>query len=218
MTTHQDKIKVIFADDDRIVREGLMRLITQESDMIVVDQAKNGMELLDKIRKPGVNLDIVLLDLEMPEKGGLAVMDDLKVEFPNLPILILSVNSEAEYAERCFKKGASGYLYKLGDLESLVEAIRQVAQGKKFVSQKLAEKIAFDLGGHSKKQPHETLSSREFQVFCLIVRGKSVHEISDELSISEATIRTYRARILEKMEMKNNTELIHYAFKNKILK
>lgn len=218
MTADHEKIKVIIADDDRIVREGLVQMISQAPDMTVVDQAEDGIELLDKIRKGNLDLDMVLLDLDMPKKDGLAVLDDLKVEFPNLPILILSVNKEAEFAEPCFKKGASGYLYKLGPLESLVEAIRQVAKGKKFISKDLAEKIACDLDGDTKKQLHETLSPREFQVFYLIVRGKSIQEISGELSIEAVTIRTYRGRILEKMEMKTNTELIHYAFQHGILK
>ena len=216
MSTNQDKIKVIIADDDRIIREGFVHIISQTPDITVVDKAKDGMELLDKIRT--LDLDMVLLDLDMPEKSGWEVMRQLKLEYPELPIIIFSVHPEEEYAVPCFKEGASGYLNKLGPLDSLVDAIHQVAKGEKFISPRLAKKIAFDLCDDTKKQPHESLSPREFQVFCLIASGKSVNEISDELSLSAATVSTYRARVLEKMKMKKNAELIHYAFQHGILK
>ena len=216
MTTHQDKIKIIIADDHPIVREGLVQIISTAPDMTVVEQADNGMELLDKIRT--LDLDMVLLDLDMPEKSGWDVMRQLKVEKPNLPIIILSVNPEEEYGEACFRDGASGYLNKLAPVELVLKAIRQVAQGKKFISLKLAEKIASRLGGDTEKPPHETLSSREFEVFRLIASGKSVHKIAGELSLSPATISTYRTRILEKMSLNSNAELTRYAFQRGILK
>jgi len=214
--THHDKIKIIIADDHPVVREGLVQIISQTPDMTVVEQADDGMELLDKIRS--MDLDMVLMDLDMPEKNGWDVMRQLKVEFPNLPILILSVSSEDEYAVECFRDGASGYLNKQSSLGLLVEAIRKVVQGEKFISPHLAKKIAFDLGRDTEKQPHETLSTREFQVFCLIASGKSVHDISGELSVSAATISTYRTRILKKMNLNGNVQLTHYAFKHRILK
>jgi len=193
-----DKIKIIIADDHPLVREGLVQIISQVPDMTVVEQASDGIELLDKIRS--LDLDMVLMDLDMPKKNGWDVMRQLKVEFPNLPIIILSVGSEEEFAVECFRDGASGYLDKQSSLGLLVEAIRKVAQGEKFISPHLAKKIAFDLGRDTEKQPHENLSTREFQVFCLIASGKPLTEISGELSVSPATISTYRTRILKKNE------------------
>ncbi len=214
--TNHDKIKVIIADDHPIIREGLIQILSQAPDITVVEQADDGIELLDKIRS--LDLDMVLMDLDMPKKSGWDVMRQLKVELPNLPIIILSVGSEEEFAVECFKDGASGYLNKQTSLGLLVEAIRKVAQGEKFISPHLAKKIAFDLGRDTEKQPHENLSTREFQVFCLIASGKSVKEISGELSLSAATISTYRTRLLKKMSLNSNAQLIHYAFKHRILK
>ncbi len=214
--TNHDKIKVIIADDHPIIREGLIQILSQAPDITVVEQADDGVELLDKIRS--LDLDMVLMDLDMPNKSGWDVMRQLKVEFPNLPIIILSVGSEEEFAVECFRDGASGYLNKQTSLGLLVEAIRKVAQGEKFISPHLAKKIAFDLGRDTEKQPHENLSTREFQVFCLIASGKSSKEISGELSVSAATISTYRTRILKKMSLNSNAQLIHYAFKYGVLK
>lgn len=214
--THHDPIKIILADDHPVVREGLMQIISQAPDMTVVGEADDGVELLDKIRT--LDLDMVLMDLDMPNKSGWDVMRQLKVEFPNLPIIILSVGPEEEYAVECFRDGASAYLNKQSSLGLLVEAIRKVAQGEKFISPHLAKKIAFDLGRDTEKQPHETLSTREFQVFCLIASGKPLKEICGELSVSAATISTYRARILKKMNLNGNVQLTHYAFKHGILK
>ncbi|MEE8268532.1 MAG: response regulator transcription factor [Nitrospinaceae bacterium] len=218
MTTDPKKTKIIIADDHAVVREGLLQIISQETDMTVVEQADDGMKLLDKIRTLDPDLDIVLLDLDMPEKNGWDVMRQLKVEFPNLRIIILSASAEEDYAKLCFKEGASGYLDKVSSLELVVKAIRKVAKGEKFISTELAETIAINEIVCDGKQPHETLSPREFQVFCLIASGKSVNEIAGELSLSAATISTYRARILEKMDLKSNAELIRYAFQHGILK
>lgn len=216
MATHHDKIKIIIADDHAVVREGLLKVFSQTPDMTVVEQAKNGMELLDKVRS--LELDLVLLDLDMPEKNGWDVMRQLKVEFPKLPIIILSASAEEDYAKLCFREGASGYLDKVSSLELVVEAIRQVSQGNKFISPNLAETIAINELVCDGKQPHETLSSREFEVFRLIGLGKSVNEISDELSLSAATISTYRTRILKKLDVTSNAQLIRYAYQHGILK
>lgn len=216
MTTHHKKIKIVIADDHAIVREGLVQIISTAPDMTVVDQASNGNELLDKIRT--LDLDMVLLDLDMPEKSGWDVMRQLKVEKPDLPIIILSVNPEEEYGEACFRDGASGYLNKLAPLELVLKAIRQVSQGKKFISLKLAEKIASRLGGDPEKPAKKSLSSRELEVFRLIASGKSVQKIAEELSLSPATISTYRTRILEKLKLSSNAELTRYAFQIGIMK
>ena len=216
MTTHHDIIKIIIADDHAIVRKGLLQIISSEPDMTVIEQADNGKELLDKIRL--LDPDMVLLDLDMPEKSGWEVMRQLKVEKPTLPIIILSVNPEEEYGEACFRDGASGYLNKLAPLELVLKAIRQVAQGKKYISPKLAEKFASRLGSDPDKPPHKNLSSRELEVFRLIASGKSVKIIAEELSLSPATISTYRARILEKLSLRSNAELTRYAFQLGIMR
>ncbi len=211
----QEQIRVIIADDHAVVRKGLVQVISETDDISVIGQAENGNELLEKIR--ALNLDVVVMDIGMPEKSGWDVMIQLKTECPNLPVIILSVFPEEDYAVKFFQAGASGYLNKTAAPELLVEAIRKVAGGGRFISPDLAEKLAFELGEDRKKLAHESLSPREFQVFCLIASGKTVKEISKELSLSVPTISTYRARILEKMDLKSNAQLTHYAFKNKLL-
>ena len=211
----QEKIKIIIADDHAIVRKGLIQVISEIQDFSVVDEAENGNELLEKIRV--LDLDVVVMDIGMPEKSGWDVIAQLKIEYPQLPVIILSVFPEEDYAVKFFQAGASGYLNKTAAPELLVEAIRKVANGGKFVSPNLAEKLAFEITDESNKKPHATLSPREFQVLCLIGSGKTVKEISMELSLSVPTISTYRARILEKMDLKTNAQLTHYAFKNKLL-
>ena len=216
MSNIKDKIKVFIADDHAFVRKGLVQVISDTPDMLVVGEAENGMDLLTKV--PKLEIDIVVMDLDMPEKSGWDVIVQLKMDLPHLPVIILSVYPEEDYALKFFKAGASGYLNKTSAPEQLVEAIRKVIRGGKFISPSLAEKIAFDLGQDENKLPHEKLSHREFQVFHMIASGKSVKNISEELSLSVPTISTHRAHILEKMSLKSTAELIHYAFKNGILK
>jgi DNA-binding NarL/FixJ family response regulator len=216
MTDIKDKIKVFIADDHSIVRRGLVQVISDTPDMLVVGEAENGNELLTKVKK--FKIDVVVMDLDMPEKSGWEVIIQLQVDLPKIPVIILSVYPEDDYASIFFQAGASGYLNKTSAPELLVEAIRKVVQGGKFISPSLAEKLALDLGKDKKFLPHETLSHREFQVFHLIVTGVSVKKISEELSLSVATINTHRSHMLKKMGISSNAELIHYAFKNGILK
>lgn len=211
----QEQIRVVIADDHAIVRKGLVQIISETNDISVIGEAGNGNELLEKIA--ALNLDVVVMDIEMPGKSGWDVMIQLKIEWPRLPVIILSIFPEEDYAVKFFQAGASGYLNKSAAPELLVEAIRKVASGGKFISLNLAEKLAFELGADRRKSPHESLSPREFQVLCMIASGKTVKEISKELSLSVPTISTYRARILEKMGMKSNAQLTNYAFKNKLL-
>jgi len=211
----KNKIKIIIADDHAFLRKGLIQIISETSDLAVVAEAANGEELLEKIRK--LELDVVVMDVEMPKKSGWDVMLQLKIEYPKLPVIILSVFSEEDYAIKFFKAGASGYLTKTSAPELLVEAIRKVSRGGRFISPNLAELLAFELGQDTQKKPHENLSPREFQVFTMIASGKTVKEIANELSLSIPTISTHRAHILEKMNMKTNARLTHYAFKNNIL-
>ena len=216
MTNIKNKIKVFITDDHAIVRRGLVQVISDTPDMVVVGEAENGNELITKVKN--MEIDILVMDLDMPGKTGWDVIIQLNIDLPQLPVIILSVYPEEDYALKFFKAGASGYLNKTSAPEQLVEAIRKVTRGGKFISPSLAEKLAFDLVKDENKLPHEKLSHREFQVFHMIASGKSVKQISEELSLSVPTISTHRSHILEKMALKTNAELIHYAFKNGILK
>jgi len=201
-------IKVIIVDDHPVVRRGLKQIIEDEPDMEVAGEAKNAGECFSLVRKTDCTL--VLLDITLPDRSGFDVLKQLKYEHPNLPILILSVHPEDQYGLRFIKAGASGYLMKEGAPDELVKAIRKVNAGGKYVSASLAEKLVSHLGAFD-KPPHENLSDREFQILCLIAGGKSLKGIADELCISEKTVSTYRSRIMEKMRMSTNSDLIHYA-------
>ena len=214
--SHREKIKVIIADDHPVVREGLVQIISDTPDLIVAGEAENGAELLEKIRK--LDLDVVVLDIDMPKKNGWEVVVHLNAEYPKLPIIILSGFSEDDYAVQFLKAGASGYLNKIDAIKDIADAIRKVAGGGKYISQNIAEKLASDLGKNTEQKPHETLSPREFQIFFMIASGTSVKEISEELSLSVPTISSYRARMLEKMALNSNTQVVNYAFRNGILK
>jgi len=204
-------IKILIADDHAIVREGLKQIISGTPDMAVVAEASNGEDVLEKVSAN--KYDVILLDISMPGRSGLDILRQLKIEKPKLPIMMLSVHPEEQYAVRALRAGASGYLTKESAPDELIAAIRKISQGRKYVSSSLAEKLAYELGIDVKKPRHEVLSDREFQVMCMFASGKTVKEIATELSISIPTIRTYRIRILEKMKMKNIAEIIHYAVK-----
>jgi DNA-binding NarL/FixJ family response regulator len=205
-------IKILTADDHPIVRQGLKQILSEESDMGVFGEAQNSQEVLELVQKQ--DWDIVILDITMPGRGGIDVLKELKHQYPKLPVLMLSVHPEDQYAVRALKAHASGYMTKDSAPEELVKAIRKILRGGKYISSTLAEKLAFDLETETEKPLHETLSDREHQVLLMIASGKTVSKIAEELSLSVKTIDTYRARILEKMKMKTNAELTHYAIKN----
>lgn len=208
-------IKILVADDHPIVRQGLKQILSEYPDMTVADEAGNGKEVLSKIAKK--DYDIVLLDISMPGRNGLDILKELKTKKPKLPVLVLSIYPEDQYAVRVLKLGAAGYLTKESVPEELVAAIRKVARGRKYVSNYLAEKLASDLEINAEKPLHENLSDREYQVMFMIASGKRLKEISEELSLSIKTISTYRSRIMDKMKMKNNAELIRYALQNSLV-
>ncbi|MBI5641386.1 MAG: response regulator transcription factor [Nitrospirae bacterium] len=192
-------IRILIADDHTIVREGLKQILAETPDMIATGEASNGQEALDKATKD--DFDVLLLDISMPGRSGLDILKQLRTEKPRLAVLILSMYSEEQYAIRALRAGASGYMTKESAPDELIEAIRKVALGRKYVSPSLAEKLAFNLEAGSDRLPHESLSDREYQVMCMIASGKTVKEIADELALSIKTISTYRSRIVEKMCM-----------------
>jgi len=208
-------IKILIADDHAIVREGLKQIVADTSDMIVTAEASDGHEVLALMSQD--NYDVVVLDMAMPGLTGLDILKQIKRETPKLPVLILSVHPEEQYAVRALKAGASGYLTKERAPDELITAIRKVSMGGKYITSSLAEKLAFELEVDTEKPPHKTLSDREFQVMCMIAKGKTIKDIAEELYLSPKTISTYRFRILEKMKMKSNEELTHYARNNHLV-
>jgi two-component system, NarL family, invasion response regulator UvrY len=204
-------IKVAVIDDHAVVREGLKRIISENPGMVVTAEAGDGYEAMKIIQNEPC--DVVLLDITMPNKNGLDVLKQLHSESPRLPVLVLSVHSEDQYAVRVLRAGAAGYLTKESAPSKLIQAIRKVVRGGKYVSPTLAEKLVLDLDSDSSKAPHEMLSDREYQVLCMIASGKTVTMIAEELALSVKTISTYRVRIIEKLNMKNNAELTRYAIK-----
>jgi DNA-binding NarL/FixJ family response regulator len=208
-------IKILIADDHPIVRQGLKQILTEEPDMGEFGEAKNSQETLDLVRK--CDWDVVILDITMPGRGGLDTLKEIRTERPKLPVLILSIHPEDQYAVRALKAGAAGYMTKESAPDDLIKAIRKVLKGGKYISPSLAENLALFLERDDQKSPHENLSDREYQVMCMIAAGKKVKEIAESLSLSVKTISTYRARILDKMKMKSNADLIHYAIQNRLL-
>lgn len=208
-------IKIIIADDHSIVREGMKLIVSETSDIKICGEADNGDDLIQKVLKN--QYDVAVLDISMPGPGILDVIKQIKKEKPAIRILILSMHPEEQYAVRVLKAGASGYLSKETAPAELVKAIRKVSTGKKYISPHFAENLADFLLSENGKPIHDALSDREFQVMCRIASGEPVKDIARSLCLSDKTISTYRSRILQKMNMKNNAELIHYAIKNKLI-
>jgi DNA-binding NarL/FixJ family response regulator len=209
-------IRLIIADDHPIVREGLRRIVAEQPGMVVVGEATSGDEVLSEVRRTAV--DILLLDISMPGLGFLDVLRALREEHPRLRVLVLSTHPEEQYAVRALKAGAAGYLTKDHSPEQLVQAIGKVVRGGKFVSPSLAEQLARDLDLGRNQLPHELLSDREYQVLCLLGSGRSVKEVAATLSLSPKTASTYRTRLLEKMRLATNADLVRYAAQHGLIR
>lgn len=205
-------IRVLIADDHAIVRQGLRQILSDTADLTVAGEAENGVQAVQLVRSG--EWDVVLMDVSMPDRNGIDALKIIKKEFPRLPVLIVSMYPEEQYAIRALKAGAAGYLTKQSAPELLVTAIRQVASGKKYVSPSLAEELANAIGEDSERPPHEKLSDREYQTLCMIASGKTPTEIAEALNLSVKTVSVYRARLLEKMNLRNNAELTHYGLKH----
>jgi two-component system invasion response regulator UvrY len=213
-TPHQ-LCSILVADDHAIVRRGLRQLIAEECDGAVVEETSTGQGVLDAARRQ--DWAVVVLDINLPDKNGLEVLKDLKAMRPALPVLILSHHAEVEYAARAFKAGAAGYLTKESASEELTVAIRKVLAGGRYVSPSFAEQLAGRLTGEFDALPHHALSDREHQVLCEIARGKAVSQIAEELALSVKTISTYRARLLEKLQLSNNAALMRYGLDHRLV-
>ena len=208
-------LRILVADDHEVVRKGLVNVLSETLKPIKIDEAINGQEAVSKVLKS--EYDLVVLDLKMPGKSGLDVLKEIKQRRPKLPVLILSMLPEEQFAVRAIRAGASGYLTKECAGDELVLAIRKALKGERYISGSLAEILADDLGGDSEKSIHEILSDREYQVLLMIASGKPVGAIAKELCLSVKTISSYRTNILLKTRMKNNAEITHYAIQNKLV-
>jgi DNA-binding NarL/FixJ family response regulator len=207
-------IRIIIVDDHPVVRRGLKQILQEESDVKVVGEAESAQEALKIIRT--IDCDAVVLDISLPGASGVEILKQLKYEYKKLPVLILSVHPEEQYAVRVMKAGASGYLTKESAPEELVKAIRKIVSGGKYISSSLAERLITDIDASGKPR-HEKLSDREFEIMRMIASGKAIKTIAEELYLSEKTVSTYRTRLLEKMKMTTNAEIISYALKNKLI-
>lgn len=208
-------MKILLADDHAVVRQGLKQILAAEFTRATFGEAANGQQALEKIWKE--HWDVVVLDLSMPGRGGLEVLTEIKRCRPQVPVLVLSMHPEDPFAVRLLKAGAAGYMTKESAPEELVGAVRKVMSGGRYVSATLAEKMASYLINDVQTPPHERLSDREFMILRMIASGKPVGAIARELALSVKTVSTYRARVLEKMGLSNNAELVHYAFQNHLV-
>jgi two-component system, NarL family, invasion response regulator UvrY len=209
-------IHVLVIDDHALIRKGLKQILDDTSDIRVSGEAETGAEAVRMVREN--KYDAVLLDITLPDKYGIDVLRQIKLLCPSLPVLILSMHPDEQYALRSIKAGASGYMNKQSAPSQLVTAIRQVASGRKYISSELAEQLANDLTSEKPQDaPHKILSNREYQTLCLMASGKSLSEMADIMSLSAKTVSVYRSRMLEKMNLKNNAEAVRYAINNHLI-
>ena len=208
-------MKILIVDDHELIREGLKKVLVKHQEMHVVGEACDSAELFDQLKR--MEVDIVILDISLPGRSGLDIIHDLKKSYPEIKVLVLSMHPEDRFAVRVLKAGAAGYLTKQSAAQELVKAIRKIMDGGKYISSALAEQLVLEIEAPSDKPVHELLSNREFEIMRMIGFGKSIGEIGEELSLSVNTVTSYRARIMEKMKMKTNAELIRYAIQNQLV-
>lgn len=208
-------ISVMIADDHAIVRQGLKQILSETDDINVTGEAETGFQAIKIARQQ--DFDVMLLDISLPDRNGIDILKQIKKDRPNLAVLMLSMHNEHEFAIRALKAGAAGYLNKQSAPAQLVVAIRQVAAGDKYVSPAVAQELANSINTDADKPLYTTLSDREYQTLCFIAEGKTLSEISAEMFLSPKTVSVYRARLLEKLSLNNNSELIRYAIKNKLV-
>lgn len=208
-------LRILIADDHAIIRKGLKQILLEAYPSASIEEVNDAEGVIK--RTISAEWDVVICDLSMPGRSGLDVVQHVKQNFPKLPVLILSIHPEEQYAIRALKSGAAGYLSKDAATEELVKAVERVLQGRKYISSFLAEKMATELDQDTSRPSHQLLSDREFHVFKLIAEGKAVSEIAEQLSLSITTVSTYRSRILSKMDMKTNADLIRYALENHLI-
>ena len=208
-------MKVLIADDHAVVRRGLRQILEAEPDLEVAGEATSGAEVMEALRMQ--RYDVAVLDITMPGRGGLDVLHDIRQNFPELRVLILSMHPEERYALRVLKAGAAGYLTKESAADELITALRKVAAGGRYVSPTLAERMADEIGVGIDQPPHERLSDREHQILCMIASGMTITGIASELHLGTNTVSTYRARLLGKLKLANNAEITHYAIRNRLV-
>lgn len=208
-------MKIMIVDDHAVVRQGIKQIISDLDDVMEIGEAGNGSDAIRMLREG--DWDMVLLDIGLPGKNGIEVLKQIRSEWKKLPVLMLSMYSEDQYAMRAIRSGASGYMTKETAPDELLNAIAKVMRGGRYISPEVAEKMVFDHDEDTDELPHHVLSDREYEVLRLIASGKTVSEIAEDLTLSVKTISTYRSRILEKMKMKHNAELTHYAIKHELV-
>ena len=211
----RNAVRVLIADDHAILRRGLRGIIEETDDLEVIGEAGSSAETLQQLR--ATPCEVVLLDISMPDRNGMDTLGIIRKDHPKIAVLMLSTHPENQYAVRALKSGAAGYLTKQSAPAQLVNAIRTVATGKKYVTPAVAEELAKAVGNDSDRPPHELLSNREYQTMCMIAGGKSVSEIAEQLSLSVKTVSVYRARVLQKLGVTNNAAIAHYALKNNLV-
>jgi DNA-binding NarL/FixJ family response regulator len=208
-------INIVIVDDHAILRRGLSQIISESGDMKVVGEAESSAEAMRLLRE--TPCDVMLLDITLPDRNGIETLKLVRKEHPKLQVLMLSMHPENQYALRALKAGAAGYLTKQSAAAQLVSAIRQVNSGRKYVTPAVAEELANSYDRDSERPAHELLSMREYQTMCMIASGKSLTDMATQMSLSVKTVSVYRARVLEKMHLKNNAEITHYAIKNQLV-
>jgi two-component system, NarL family, invasion response regulator UvrY len=208
------KTRVLIVDDHSVVRQGLKQILHESDIPVSIGEAGSGQEALSLARTG--DWDLVVLDISLPDRSGLDVLKQIKSYYPKLPVLVLTMHAEEQYAVRVLRAGAAGYLTKDSAPEEMATAVKKVAAGGRYVSSSLAEKLVFDMGG-LRERPHEALSDREFQVFCMLASGERIKDIAEKLCLSVKTVSSHRARILTKMKMRNNAQLVQYALEQKLI-